>query len=185
MDGTLTIAIHDFDEIRKELGLKNAPILEQIALLPPFKQEIILQKLHEIELKISMKNIRSDGALEILTFLKSKKLKLGILTRNTQASITETFKAIQLDGFFEDEFLIGREFVPHKPSGAGIIHLMKLWNAKPENTVMVGDFRYDLEAGKDAGCRTIYVDKSGEFPYKNLADLQITSLTELLELLQK
>ncbi|MGH9885914.1 MAG: HAD family hydrolase, partial [bacterium] len=35
MDGTLTVAVHDFDAIRTELGLpQGKPMLEELALRP-------------------------------------------------------------------------------------------------------------------------------------------------------
>ncbi len=42
MDGTLTIAQHDFDAIRDELGLPdNLPILESLAAMPAAESTLI------------------------------------------------------------------------------------------------------------------------------------------------
>ena len=45
---------------------------------------------------------------------------------------------------------------------------------------MVGDYLFDLEAGRAAGVRTLYVDVTGTFPFKAHADLSVTALDELL-----
>ncbi|RMH01984.1 MAG: HAD family hydrolase, partial [Planctomycetota bacterium] len=50
--------------------------------------------------------------------------------------------------------------------------------------VMVGDFRFDLEAGRAAGCLTVHVDPAGAFPWPELADLKVRGLAELLAALE-
>ena len=44
---------------------------------------------------------------------------------------------------------------------------------------MVGDYVFDLEAGRQAGSATVYLDPTGAFPWQDHADLQITDLAEL------
>jgi phosphoglycolate phosphatase-like HAD superfamily hydrolase len=46
---------------------------------------------------------------------------------------------------------------------------------------MLGDFRYDLEAGRNAGTATVYVDVDDENAWTHLADLRVQSLGELME----
>ncbi len=54
MDGTLTIAQHDFDAIRDDLGLPdNLPILESLDAMPAAESAPIHQRLNEIELEIA------------------------------------------------------------------------------------------------------------------------------------
>ena len=45
---------------------------------------------------------------------------------------------------------------------------------------MVGDFHFDLQAGRAAGATTVYIDPSGEFPDAAHADHCIRALAELL-----
>jgi phosphoglycolate phosphatase-like HAD superfamily hydrolase len=44
---------------------------------------------------------------------------------------------------------------------------------------MVGDYLFDLQAGRAAGTATIYLDPTGRFPYAEHADLRARSLKEL------
>ena len=54
MDGTLTIAQHDFDAIRAELGLpEGLPILESLEKLPSAEAKVLHSQLNEIELEIA------------------------------------------------------------------------------------------------------------------------------------
>ena len=50
---------------------------------------------------------------------------------------------------------------------------------------MVGDFRFDIEAGNSAGCRTVFVESE---KYRDLnpgEDVRIDSLSELIDLLEE
>src|SRR5258706_15656526 len=54
MDGTLTVAVHDFDAIRAELGLEpGKPILEQLALLPEPRARELYARLDALELGLA------------------------------------------------------------------------------------------------------------------------------------
>jgi phosphoglycolate phosphatase-like HAD superfamily hydrolase len=48
---------------------------------------------------------------------------------------------------------------------------------------MVGDYVFDLEAGRRAGSATVYLDPTGEFPWQDRADLPITTLAEITAML--
>jgi phosphoglycolate phosphatase-like HAD superfamily hydrolase len=48
---------------------------------------------------------------------------------------------------------------------------------------MVGDYVFDLEAGRRAGSATVYIDPTGEFPWQDSADLPITNLAEITAML--
>jgi phosphoglycolate phosphatase-like HAD superfamily hydrolase len=47
---------------------------------------------------------------------------------------------------------------------------------------MVGDYLFDLVAGREAGVATVYFDPGGEFEWAASADVSIASLTELRRL---
>jgi len=42
-----------------------------------------------------------------------------------------------------------------KPSGDALVHLARVWDTNPAKLVMVGDWKDDLAAGKDAGAVTV------------------------------
>ncbi len=182
MDGTLTIPAHDFDAIRDELGLpQGRPILEQLADLPDAKAESLHRRLEEIELEIARDAIKQPGAPELLTALRSRGATIGILTRNSHRNALETLKACGLAGFFDPENVMAREMCEPKPSADGINKLLDRWNATPEETVMVGDFLFDILAGQEAGAATVFVDNHGKDDYAAKADKSVKHLEELLE----
>ncbi|MDF3818394.1 HAD hydrolase-like protein [Leptospira sp. 96542] len=183
MDGTLTIALHDFQAIKFELGLPpNEDILSSLSKLSPIEQIKKHTQLNKIELEIAKRAVESPGTSKLLNELSLKSYTMGILTRNSFQNSLETLKGANLIHFFEPNFIFCREKAIPKPNPDGIFQLMKVWDAKKENTIIVGDYRFDLEAGRAAGIDTIYIDPTGEFPYKNLADHSVKSLDSILEI---
>ena len=185
MDGTLTVAIHDFDAIRAELGLpQGKPILEQLALLPERDARALFERLDSLELELARRARAAAGAVALLETLARRAARVGILTRNSHANSLETLRACGLERFFDVACIVGREAATPKPDPGGIRHLLGAWRAAPEQAVMVGDYRYDLLAGRAAGTATVYVDSSGAFPFAEHADVTVQSLDELAALLE-
>ena len=181
MDGTLTIAQHDFDAIRNELGLpEGLPILESLAALPDKKSAPIHKRLNEIELQIAAESKSAEGAELLLETLLSNGANIGILTRNNKTNISVTLKAAGLEGYFKDENLLSRDCATPKPAPDGIMRLLNQWDAVADESVMVGDHLHDLLSGRAAGSKTLYIDPQGEFVFKKDADVCIHQLTELL-----
>ncbi|MFM7734354.1 MAG: HAD family hydrolase [Alphaproteobacteria bacterium] len=180
LDGTLTVAVHDFDAIRAELGLPvGRPILEALADLPPEEAAPLVARLDAIELEIAREARPADGASDLLSRLRSAGVDLGIATRNSRENALETLRAAGLDGFFPREAILGRDEAPPKPRPDAILRLLASWRGASEAAVMVGDYLFDLEAGREAGAVTVYVDPSGLFPFARLADLQVRSLADV------
>jgi len=184
LDGTLTVAVHDFKAIKEALGIPpEADILGYLDALPPEESAPLHRKLDSIERELSGKTAAASGAVELLSMLAEDGCVLGVLTRNTQAIARLTLELTGLEGFFsEAAYIIGRHEAAPKPDPAGALHLACLWNASPDDIVFTGDYHYDLLCGKSIGAATIHVDSSGEFRWRELADLRVTSLFEVAEM---
>lgn len=185
MDGTLTVAVHDFDAIRAELGLEpKKPILEQLAALPESRARELYVRLDELELELARRARAADGAERLLDALAARGAMLGILTRNSHANALETLRVCGLARWFAPTSVLGREAAAPKPDPEGVRHLLARWRAEPHQAVMVGDYRFDLMAGRAAGTATVYVDVEREFPWAEHADVSVDSLVSLAELLE-
>ncbi|XDD45838.1 HAD family hydrolase [Leptospira sp. WS39.C2] len=183
MDGTLTIAQHDFLAIKQELGIpSNIDILTSLSSLPDHEKNQKHWELNQIELKIAKNANASIGCFNFLQKLSSDEKTLGILTRNSFSNSIETLKAAGISDFFSDQNIICREKAIPKPHPEGILYLMEKWNASPEETIMIGDYIFDLEAGKSANVETIYIDPTGAFPFIHQATYAVTKLEEILSL---
>lgn len=180
MDGTLTIPVHDFEDIRRQLGIESGtPILEEIGKMSVDQARETHRKLHEIEMEIAALATPQPGAVELLTQLTENGMRLGILTRNDEDIAEATLKASGLNGFFDSACIVGRETCAPKPLPDGVLHLLRKWSAPATDTVMVGDFLYDIEAGKRAGVRTVHFDSSGTFSWPQFTDHRVTSLSDI------
>jgi phosphoglycolate phosphatase-like HAD superfamily hydrolase len=109
MDGTLTISIHDFDGIKRILGLPlDRPILEALNDLPIAQATELHQQLDALELDIAHRATAQVGARELLTKLRSRDAQIGILTRNSKPNAQATLAACGLAEFFPAESILSR-----------------------------------------------------------------------------
>lgn len=183
MDGTLTVPAHDFDAIRAELGLRpRTPILEQLAEMAD--AEHLLERLDRIEREIAEHAVAQNGARELLEVLTTRKARLGILTRNSYRNAVTTLAHCALDRFFDPDDILGREACAPKPSADGIRVLLARWRVESAAAVMVGDFLFDLVAGREANTATVYVDLAGGGAYQAHADVVVGDLGELRRLVE-
>jgi len=103
LDGTLTVAVHDFDAIRRALGLPDGkPILETLATFPAAEAERLTAELEVHEIELAQLARPQQGAPELLRCLSERGARLGIVTRNSHAVALETLRVCGLDGFFDD-----------------------------------------------------------------------------------
>ena len=184
MDGTLTLANHDFEAIRAALDLPSGqPILEALAQLSAAEAQPRWAKLYEIELEIAQTTQAQPGAGELLERLRSlHDNRIGILTRNSKSIAHQTLAACGLLEFFEPEAILSRDCCPPKPKPDGILQILQQWEATPDRGVMVGDYVFDLLAGRNAGTATVHLDVTGSFDWLEHTDCCVTQLTELATL---
>jgi HAD superfamily hydrolase (TIGR01509 family) len=180
LDGTLTVAVHDFAAIRRELEIPaGTDILEHLASLSDQLAQPLHDRLQEIELELAAVTRAAAGALALLQHLQESGAQLGILTRNTRENAVRTLDLVGLGGFFDPAHVLGRDEALPKPDPDGIQRLARIWGIAPETTVMVGDYQYDLQAGRSAGALTVHVDSTRCFRWPELADVSVGTLEEL------
>lgn len=181
LDGTLTLPVHDFDYIRRELDVPaTADILGYLDSLPEAEASRRHYRLHEIEMELARKAVPSPGAAEAITRLHQAGAQLGILTRNDRDIALLTLDTIGIGHYFTIENVLGRNEAPPKPDPAGIHQLLSCWGADPEDAVMVGDYLFDLQAGRAAGTATIHVGRPDGKSWPEFADLSLATLTDLM-----
>ena len=180
LDGTLTVAVHDFAAIRSELCIPpGSDILGHLESLPKVESKTLHERLQQIELELAHRTEAALGAAALIEELYTRDIRLGILTRNTRDNALRTLDLIGLGGYFEYAHVLGRDEALPKPDPDGLHRLAALWGASPNEMVMVGDYLYDLQAGRSAGTLTVHVDVSREFRWPDFADITIESLQEM------
>ena len=184
LDGTLTVSAHDFEHIRRELGIApQTPILEALQAMPEDEAEPLWESLNELEFFYAGKASVMQGASELLQKLHDSGRQLAILTRNTMPVVKHTLQVCKIDHFFPLDHILDRDSCIPKPSPDGIKRLLDFWQADADDTVMVGDYLYDLKAGKGAGVVTVHLDTRGDVDWSEFTDIRVEGLGEIIEYL--
>ncbi|NHW89076.1 MAG: HAD family hydrolase [Archaeoglobales archaeon] len=184
LDGTLVEFNIPFELIREKLGIKERFILERIMEERDEKKKLeMLRILEDFELE-SAKNAKlAFYALELLNFLRKSGIIHGIVTRNSRRSVEVIAKKFNL----KFDFIVSRDDAKPKPSDEPIRILMSRFGVKGDETLVVGDFLFDLLAGKKAGARTALIVHSRNLgmlkSFKPYADYIFYSLKEFAEFL--
>ena len=182
LDGTLTEPVLDFDAMRAEIGLSGGTILEQLEQFDAAERaraEAILIK-HE---RAAIAQARlADGCADLLGHLRGMEIPMAILTRNVR-EVVDTFARMFA---FRFHAVYTREDGPPKPSPHGAWALCRAMGVAPAHTLAVGDYKYDVMAGRDAGCRTVLVSPTPLADHERAdwgsPDMVVKSLRELLPL---
>jgi|TARA_R110002095_G_scaffold171415_2_gene148983 HAD superfamily hydrolase (TIGR01509 family) len=183
MDGTLTLAVHDFPAIKRALDIpQEDDILHHLAALPSDEAASKRAWLLDHERELAHAATPAPGARELLHMLRDRGCRLGVLTRNAHELALVTLQAVGMGDCFASEDILGRDEAPPKPDPGGLLHLADKWSIEPSELVMVGDFRFDLECAKAAGARGVLVNLP-ENPWPELTDLHARDCLALRQLL--
>ena len=154
LDGTLLEPALDFNAIRAEIGLPpTLPMLEVMEALDPAARRRAYAILDRHEAEAAARSQLMPGAKELLAALRRRGIKLAVLTRNSRVSVDAACRRHGL----EFDAVSTRETHRPKPDPDGVHGLMKAFGVGPGETVVVGDYRFDIEAGRSAGVRTIAI----------------------------
>jgi len=183
MDGTLTVAVHDFAAIREALEIPpEDDILTHLAALPAAEAAAKHAWLLEHERDLAVASTAATGAVELVRELAGRGCRLGILTRNARELAHVTLEAIGLADCFAVEHILGRDEAAPKPNPDGLLKIASSWGVALSELVMVGDYRFDLDCGRAAGARTVLVNLPDN-PWPELVDWHAADCRALRALL--
>ena len=110
-----------------------------------------------------------DGVVAAVLRLKQRNKQLGLVTSKLKSGALRGLRVSGLEAAFTA--VIGADDVTHpKPHPEPVLKALALLDAKPEETVFIGDSRHDIECGAAAGVKTAAV-LWGPFDRSHLADL--------------
>jgi len=183
-DGTLTKpGALNFHRLKETIGCPaDVPVLEFIEDLPlPPQRNEAFKHLERFEKEAAVNSEPNIGAQKLIHFLRSKKIGIGIITRNTLSSVEralQNFEHIDMSYF---NVIVSRETPARlKPSGDGIILAANILKVDVSQILMVGDFVFDIQAGQAAGCMTVFLDYgTTSSSTKVESDFVVTSLEEI------
>ncbi len=150
MDGTITRPRLDFRRIRAEIGLPE-PLLENMMALPPGpERDRAFEILERHEDEAAEKSELNEGARGVLELLRARGMRTALVTRNSRRSAMRVLEkhAISFD------LVVTREDAPAKPLPDPLWFACDRLGIPPAEAMMVGDYKYDVIAGRAAGLRT-------------------------------
>jgi HAD superfamily hydrolase (TIGR01509 family) len=184
LDGTITQPFFDFDAIREDMGLAkdSGPVLESMKKMTPKQRkhaEAILRCHEERAVTESKLNI---GAKRTLAALRKAGISIGVLTRNTRENVL----AIAEKHGLNFDSIVDRDDGPVKPEAFGVLELCKRFKVKPQETLVVGDYLFDLLCARAAGAISLLLanhSKANEFAEH--ADFVIENIGQVLEIIEQ
>ena len=184
LDGTLTLPQHDFAAIRTELGIPEGEgILEYLQQLPEPQHSQLNRRLDQIERDLARQCQAMPGAVELVRRLAENDTKLAILTRNRRECVDIALRRLGLEDYFPSQQIIASHCAEPKPAPDGVLQLLQRWGCGCDQCVIVGDFLYDLQAGRGAGISTVHFNPQGKRRWPDWTDLELDSFAPLINAL--
>lgn len=192
LDGVLVDSFdawfHVFNDTLKQFGLKTitksqfkkgfgAPIEQDVRKY--FKGKTIeeVKRVYNMKYKKWIKSVKLfQQSISILKKLKKEKIKLGLITNSTRIITITILNHFDLKKYF-DVIVTMDDVKRRKPAPDMVLKACKILKVKPQNTILTGDTKNDMLAGKKAGCITV--------GYKMKGDLKINKLNRVLGIIKQ
>lgn len=184
LDGTITKPYFDFDAIREEMGLdKNSgPVWEAMEKMTAQQRRRAEEILDFHERRAVRESKLNAGAKRTLEELRAGGIGIGILTRNRRINAL----AVARKHGLKFDAVIGREEGPVKPDAFGVLRICRQFGVRPEETLVVGDYLFDLLCAKAAGAVAVLLvhhNRADEFAKH--ADFCIETMGQILQIIEK
>ena len=182
LDGTITQPYFDFDAIREEIGLArdSGPLLESMEKMTPELRRKAEDILYNHEEKAVIESKLNSGAKHTLSRLRAEGIHIGILTRNKR----DNAYAIASRHNLQFDAVIGREDGPVKPDAFGVLELCRRFGVTPQETMLVGDYLFDLLCAKAAGaCAVLLANHHNADDFAEHSDFCIENISGILNII--
>jgi pyrophosphatase PpaX len=176
LDGTVVENSYDWRLIREEIGAGETSILSYLESLEEperSRKRVILERHEAAQTEVS---VLRRGIRDLLGVLRASGVALALVTNNSRKNTDFLLNKFGL----KFDCVITRESGLWKPSGAPFLEVMKRLGLKPDYCCVVGDTRFDVLAGLDAGIAAIFLlshepEKYTGLPVQIFADLESLS----------
>jgi phosphoglycolate phosphatase len=204
LDGTLVETSIDFALMRREMlalaaahGLDPEPmaLLDILAIVDHSAETLARQDrpdegrnlraeamriLEEIELRHANATTEIPTATKLIGALREAGIGVGIVTRNCRKASDISLGMV---GIRPDVIICREDTDLHKPHPEPLLQALKVLNATPERSIMIGDHLMDIQSGKAAGTATIAFlreNRPPDFFDRLEPDMVVHSLEEVL-----
>jgi HAD superfamily hydrolase (TIGR01509 family) len=181
MDGTITEPMLDFPAIKAEMGIGDVPILETMAQMEAGHRAACEVILARHELAAAHQSALNAGCGALLEWILQQRLATALVTRNSEINVRIVLEKHGL----RFDTLVCREDSAPKPDPRPIHIACQRLGVSPDHAWMIGDGRYDVEAGFAAGVRTVWISHGRERFFPAEPWHTVRDLVELRALLAK
>ncbi len=182
LDGTITQPYFDFDAIREEIGLAkdSGPVLESMEKMTAQQRQDAEKILYCHEQKAVTESKLNANAKQTLSALRAAGIHIGVLTRNRRSNALAIARKHKL----KFDTVIGREDGPVKPDAFGVLRICEQFGVEPEETMLVGDYLFDLLCAKAAGAVAVLLANHNQADeFAEHADFCIDDISRILEII--
>ncbi|WP_299570047.1 HAD family hydrolase [uncultured Shewanella sp.] len=177
LDGTLVESELDFRKIKQQLNCPiDTDILNYIDAMTSIDEQQRAQQIIIDHETFDAKNAKALPHMHsLLTSLQELALPAAIVTRNSKAA-TAT-KLSQND--INIALVLTRECYPAKPAPDALLAIADQWQISAAELIYVGDYLYDIQAAKNAGMMSVFINHHKQPEYQLQADIIVRDLKEL------
>lgn len=149
-----------YEAALRSRGFPETEVRRRVAELDRIMDAVELEKVSE--------TTGVAGALEVLSMLKSRGIKVGILTRGCELYAKAALERTGLAQLVAEVECRNSKTKP-KPDPESYLKLTRALGVRPEETVFVGDHPMDAQCAANAGAPFVGV-MTGEVPERELLD---------------
>jgi len=135
---------------------------------------------HDVEIEAAAGSGPNPGAEGLVRWLREHGMPLAIQTRNSRASVERAFA--NFDHLSADDFTVvitRDDDVPNKPAPDGVVQAAAAMGVDPAEVLVVGDYVFDMEAGRRAGAVTALLDHGDSMASPDLCDFTLHDIAEV------
>jgi len=109
----------------------------------------------------------------------------AVISNKFRSISLQVLERLNLSRYFEE--VAGADTFPErKPSPVPVLRILEEFGARPEETLIVGDSTYDIEAGRAAGIKTVAAMYGYGAPgFSHNADFVITEFSQLIDVVNR
>ncbi|MEZ9140628.1 MULTISPECIES: HAD family hydrolase [unclassified Shewanella] len=177
LDGTLVESELDFGKIKQQLNCPfDTDVLDFIEDMPSIDAQ---QQAHQIIIEHEALDAMNAKALPhmhaLLASLQQLSLPTAIVTRNSKTATATKLSQNNI----AMELVLTRECYPAKPAPDALLAIAKQWDIPVSQLIYVGDYLYDIQAAKNAGMQSVFINHNQHAEYQDQADFIVSDLKEL------
>lgn len=130
-----------------------------------------------------------NGVHDVLEELYENKRKMALISSSNREQVGAALQFLKAKKYF-DLIIVKEDVKKYKPDPEGVLKAVNFYKAKKEECLMIGDSDKDIQAGKNAGVKTVLFYPEENRPFyreeeikKVGADYLITDFRELLKII--